>query len=184
MVCLEGKALSLFQWVESRTLIVTWQAFRLALLKKFRSSQEGTGYECLVELRQDGTIAEYREKFEQLSAPLKDISEEMLAGIFVNGLKDVIRVEVKMSPNLSLMDLMELAQRVEDRNLVLAQARARQHHRFFLSGASRGSALSTTLMKSTELPQALPSTKADVATTLALPGLKHDSVCHLSDVET
>lgn len=39
-------------------------------------------------------MTEYREAFESFSAPLKDLGEEVLMGIFLNGLKEEIRVDL------------------------------------------------------------------------------------------
>lgn len=67
-------------------------------------------------------MADFRELFEQVSAPLHDVSEEMLTVAFINALKEEIRAEIRLHPPLTLSGLMDLAQRVEDRNEALLQA--------------------------------------------------------------
>jgi hypothetical protein len=41
-----------------------------------------------------------------------------LKGIFLNGLKDVIRAELKLHPVERLTDLMDYAQRVDEKNVI------------------------------------------------------------------
>ncbi|KAF7802185.1 Retrovirus-related Pol polyprotein from transposon 17.6 [Senna tora] len=43
-----------------------------------------------------GSVVEYREKLELISAPLKDASEEMLIGAYQKGLKEDIQAELRM----------------------------------------------------------------------------------------
>ncbi|KAF7802166.1 putative mitochondrial protein [Senna tora] len=62
-------------------------AFKMELLRRFHQSQLGNGYEMLMALKQTGTVAEYREKFELLSAPLKDAPEDKLIGPKWNPIK-------------------------------------------------------------------------------------------------
>lgn len=72
----------------------TWTAFKWQVLGWFQHSQAGDAYEVLMALRKDGTVSEYREKFEALSAPLIEASDEMLMGAFRIGLKEDIRAEL------------------------------------------------------------------------------------------
>lgn len=51
-----------------------------------------------------------------MAAPLKCIPEEILIGLFLNGLKDEIKAEVRILSPLSLEQAMELAIRVEEKN--------------------------------------------------------------------
>ncbi|XP_009797900.1 uncharacterized protein [Nicotiana sylvestris] len=83
-VCLEGRALNWFQWRETRIPVVTWDVFRVAILQRYTPSQLGSLYEVLIGLQQTGSVAQYREDFELLSAPLKDADDEVLMGIFIN----------------------------------------------------------------------------------------------------
>ncbi|KAF7825234.1 1-phosphatidylinositol-3-phosphate 5-kinase [Senna tora] len=71
-VCMEGKVLNWLQWLETRMNIQSWSEFKKELLCRFHKSQQGNNYEMLMALKQEGTVAEYREQFELLSAPLKE----------------------------------------------------------------------------------------------------------------
>lgn len=74
-------------------------------------------------LRQTGTVTEYREKFESMLAPLNEASNEMLMGVFRNGLKEEIRAELRIMKFGSLQELMDLAHNVEERNIVVEKNR-------------------------------------------------------------
>lgn len=52
------------------------------------------------------------------AAPLDHISENILMGQFINGLKEKIRVEVQLLNPINLQQATELAMRVEERNKV------------------------------------------------------------------
>ncbi|KAF7815055.1 Retrotransposable element Tf2 [Senna tora] len=125
-VCLEGKALNWLQWLETKMVIVSWEVFKNELLRRFHQAQRGNGYEMLMALKQEGSVAEYREKFELLSAPLKNAPEEMLLGAYQNGLKDEIRAELRMVKAQNLMEVMDMAQQIEERNMVLAKIKEEQ----------------------------------------------------------
>lgn len=57
---------------------------------------------------------EYREQFELLSVPLCFIDEELMRRVFMNGLEEEIKTEVKMMGARSLNALMMLVWKVED----------------------------------------------------------------------
>ncbi|XP_031279870.1 uncharacterized protein LOC116138295 [Pistacia vera] len=122
-VCMEGRALSWYQWVESRAPFQSWDAFKTTLIDRFQPSFTGSAYEALVALKQDGTVTEYREQFEANDAPLKDLGEDLLKGIFANGLKEEIKVEIQLTQPTSLFGLMDQPHRVEERNWVLEKYR-------------------------------------------------------------
>ena len=62
---------------------------------------------------------EYQSSFEVLASPLQNLPEQLLEGIFINGLKPKIRAEVSLLKPVGLGHIMETAQRVEDRNELL-----------------------------------------------------------------
>ncbi|KAF7814687.1 Retrotransposable element Tf2 [Senna tora] len=100
-VCMEGKALNWLQWLETRMNIASWEMFKGELLRRFHQAQRGNGYEMLMALKQEESVAEFREKFELLSAPLKNAPEEMLIGAYQNGLKEEIRMRGESSRSVS-----------------------------------------------------------------------------------
>ena len=61
-------------------------------------------------------MAEYRETFERLLAAMQSTEEDWLRGVFVIGLKEEIRVELGLMEPRDLEHVMNLAQRIEERN--------------------------------------------------------------------
>ena len=61
------------------------------------------------------TSDEVSEKFERESAPLKKEERIMLKGIFLNGLKEKIQVELKLYDSKSLDELMDRVLLIEER---------------------------------------------------------------------
>ncbi|KAF7836177.1 Retrovirus-related Pol polyprotein from transposon 17.6 [Senna tora] len=122
-VCMEGKALNWLQWLEVRKPVQSWSEFKTELLRRFHESQQGNGYEILMAHKQSGTVGDYRERFELLSAPLKDATEEMLIGFYQNGLKEEVRAELRMTQAQNLLDVMDMSQKIEERNEVVERLR-------------------------------------------------------------
>ncbi|XP_031257121.1 uncharacterized protein LOC116115112 [Pistacia vera] len=118
-VCIEGLALNWYQWVDTRAPILSWSSFKLALVERFRHLHQGIAYEALVALKQLGTVTEFREQFEALSAPLREVGEVLLMGIFTNGLKEELRAELRLCRPKTLIELIEQAYCIEERNWVL-----------------------------------------------------------------
>ncbi|MCI84841.1 hypothetical protein A2U01_0106119, partial [Trifolium medium] len=52
----------------------------------------------------EGTVMEYREKFELLIAPLRREERVMLESIFLNGLKDEVQADMKLYDHQDLAD--------------------------------------------------------------------------------
>ncbi|KAF7810403.1 Deoxycytidylate deaminase [Senna tora] len=122
-VCIEGKALNWMQLMEVRNSVQSWSGFKKELIRRFHQSQQGNGYEILMAHKQTHNVGEYRERFELLSAPLKEVSEEMLIGFYQSGLKEEVRAELRMTQAQSLMDVMDMSQKIEERNEVVDRMR-------------------------------------------------------------
>lgn len=60
-------------------------------------------------------MADYIEQFEQYASFLKGNQQDYLIGIFLNGLKEDIKVEVKLYEPSNLVKLMRKAQMVEEK---------------------------------------------------------------------
>ncbi|EXB38291.1 hypothetical protein L484_013924 [Morus notabilis] len=116
VVSLEGEALAWFQWEDGRSPIRSWMVLKLMLLERFRPMQEGSLCEKFLSLRQETTVRDYRRQFEILAAPLTELSEQVLESTFVKGLKPEIRAEIRLMKPERLGRIMEVAQRVEERN--------------------------------------------------------------------
>lgn len=85
------------------------------VLSRFRSAHGETGEEKFLVLRQDGSVRKYRQWFELLAAPLSKISEALLEGHFIKWLKPEIKAELKVLKPKGLEEIMEAAQRIQDK---------------------------------------------------------------------
>ncbi|KAF7826714.1 Retrotransposable element Tf2 [Senna tora] len=106
-----------------RKPVQRWSDFKMELLRCFHQSQQGNGYEILMAHKQTSDVGEYRERFELLSAPLKEATEEMLIGFYQNGLKEEVRAELRMIQAQNLLDIMDMSQKIEERNEVVEKLR-------------------------------------------------------------
>ena len=70
-------------------------------------------------LKQTTTVEEFREKFELYANPLRETNLEYLKGIFLNGLKEEIKVEIKLHPMITLVEMMNYAQIIDEKNQAL-----------------------------------------------------------------
>lgn len=116
VVALEGDALKWFQWENRRRPIRRWDELKGFLLRQFRSASGGSLYEQWLSTNQTHTVAEYQRKFIETAAPLKGLTEEILLGQFLTGLKEEIRVEVRILNPINLEQAMEFAVRIEEKN--------------------------------------------------------------------
>lgn len=119
---MEGLALNWLQWVEARPPFTSWEMFKDELLERFLPWQ-GSAHEELMSLRQPGPVAKYRKQFELLSAPLRDMSDELLKEAFINGLSKDIKAEVRLIEPKRLAHVMSLAQKIEDKNLAIGSVK-------------------------------------------------------------
>lgn len=114
IVVLEGDAFKWYQWENKRHLIQRWADLKEFILRQFRSSSGGSLYEQWLLIVQTTTVREYRWNFIETVAPLDRISEEILLGQFLNGLKEDVKAEVQILNPKSLEQAMELALRVKN----------------------------------------------------------------------
>lgn len=64
-------------------------------------------------------MQEFHEKFEIYVRPLRITEQEYLKGIFLNGLKEEVRAELKLQLTGSLSEMMYIAQLTDEKNQVL-----------------------------------------------------------------
>lgn len=67
-------------------------------------------------------MSEYRQQFELLSAPLDGVSDDVLEGNFVNRLKAETKAELCLLNPKGLEQIMELAQRIEEKMALMRGA--------------------------------------------------------------
>lgn len=95
-----------------------WADLKNFILRQFRSINGGSLYEQWISTTQTTTVGEYRRRFIETASPLERVSEGVLLGQFIHGLKEDIKVEVRMLSPINLEQAMELAVRVEEKQRV------------------------------------------------------------------
>ena len=86
------------------------------LLERFCTSQEGTLLDQLFALRQSSSVHDFQQRFEVLSAPLKEVADAVLESAFVNGLREDVRPELRLWAPVGLLQMMRVGQQIEDKN--------------------------------------------------------------------
>jgi len=122
LIALEGKALNWFQWWETCNPKPTWDAFKIAVVRRFQPTMLDNPFEVLLGLKQTGQVEEYIENFEQYAGFLKNVEQDYLVGIFLNGLTEGIKAEVKLHEPKSLAELMMKAKMVEEKIRVTSKS--------------------------------------------------------------
>ncbi|PWA91318.1 Ty3/gypsy retrotransposon protein [Artemisia annua] len=117
VLCMEGQALAWFRWSEARSPFRTWEGLKRRLLERFQSSQEGTLYEQFLAITQEGSAREYVSLFETLAGQLVGISEQVMEGTFIKGLKPELRAAVRVMQPEGLNHAMKLAIMIDDNKL-------------------------------------------------------------------
>ncbi|CAH9052067.1 unnamed protein product [Cuscuta europaea] len=116
MVAMDDRALNWFQWWEQQAEEITWENLKDAVIRRFQPDLLQNPYGAMLSLKQTGTVEDYRDEFEKVIATQKNIDRGMLRGIFINGLKDEIKAELKLFNGKSLAATMDRAQAIEKKN--------------------------------------------------------------------
>ena len=93
---MEDEALIWFQDDEEVGLFTSWEAFVKSLHVRFGTTAYDDPMETLTRLRQVGLVVHYKGQYESLSNRVKELSENHKLSCFLSGLKEEIRVLVKM----------------------------------------------------------------------------------------
>ena len=115
---LDGIALQWHRWLNKFRGPLTWSEFVKAVLLRFGPTEYEDPSESLTRLRQTTTVAAYQEAFEKLSHQVDGLPESFLIGCFVAGLRDDVRIDVKIKQPHTLADAIGVARLIEERNLL------------------------------------------------------------------
>lgn len=88
------------------------------MLERFQSSQEGTLYEQFLAITQEGSAREYVSLFETLAGQLVGISEQVMEGTFIKGLKPELRSTVRVMQPEGLNHAMKLAIMIDENKMI------------------------------------------------------------------
>lgn len=85
-VSLDGEALSWYNWEINRRNFASWNQFKSGLMLRFGNLKIRGPSQSLFCIKQIGSIAEYVNKFEDLSSQVTGLDDLKLEGIFLNEL--------------------------------------------------------------------------------------------------
>lgn len=91
------------------------EELKTLMLHQFRPAGEGSLCEQFLGIKQEGTVTEYKRRFVTLATPVEGIPDDVLVSQFLNGLSPQIRAPERLGK------VMELAQKIEEKNTILAR---------------------------------------------------------------
>ena len=113
---MEGEALIWFQESEETEVFCDWEFLVQALHVRFGTTADDNPMETLTRLRQTTTMAMYKAQFEVLSNRIKGLSSSHKPSCFLSGLKDEIRLPVRMLNPQTLNEAFGLSKIQEEYN--------------------------------------------------------------------
>ncbi|XP_041011286.1 uncharacterized protein LOC121255061 [Juglans microcarpa x Juglans regia] len=111
---LEEEALVWFQDASEAGTFHSWEEFTQAVQVRFGSSAYDDPMEALTRLKQVHSVTTYKAEFELLSNRIKGVSEKNKLSCFLSGLKDEVRLPVRMLNPTTLNDAIGLAKIQEE----------------------------------------------------------------------
>jgi len=142
---MEGEALVWFQAADEADQFPTWEAFLQALLTRFGLVYDDP-MESLMQLHQTSTVAEYTTQFKALSNRLRGLSDRNRLSCFLSGLKDEVRLPLRMLSPRMLVAAFGLA-KLQEEYLTSTRCSVRQYSSYSsnkqLPWSSSGSSSST-----------------------------------------
>ena len=111
---MDGDALVWFQDSDENGVFATWEGFVDALLTRFGSIAYEDPMESLTKLRQTSNVVVYKGQFEALSNRIKGLLESHKLSCFLSGLKDEVRLPMKMLHPKNLNEAFGLAKIQEE----------------------------------------------------------------------
>ena len=104
-----------YQWERRHHSVLSWDALKKLLLRRFRTTATGTLHEQWLAHEQIGTMTEYQHRFIEILAPIEGVPEEIAKGQYIKGLKEEIWIEVRILDPVTLDQAMELFMRIEEK---------------------------------------------------------------------
>jgi len=113
---LTNVALQWYRWYTKTRGQLRWHEFVTALLHRFGPTDYEDPSEALSRLKQTTTVNAYQEAFEKLSHKVDGLPKNFLVGCFIAGLKDEIRLDVRVKQPRTLSESISVAHLIEERN--------------------------------------------------------------------
>jgi hypothetical protein len=111
---MEGRAMVWFQELKASKTVSNWEEFVRAIQIRFCRGAYDDPMETLSKLKQEGLLEDYKTKFDTLSLKVQGLPEAHKLSCFLGGLKDEIRLPVRMFNPKSHMDAYSLARIQEE----------------------------------------------------------------------
>lgn len=93
---------------------LTWEEYTKAILLRFGPTDYEDPSEALTRLKQTSSVEAYQESFEKLSHRVDGLPENFFVGCFIVGLRDDIRLDVKIKQPKTLADASGVARLIEE----------------------------------------------------------------------
>lgn len=106
---LEGDALDFYSWLSDDQPLTFWEELVQAFTKNFGPAEFQNPDEHLCSIKQTGSVQEYRQEFAKRSARVSNWPEHCLLGVFLNGLKEELKADVRIHKPRTIYNAMCLA---------------------------------------------------------------------------
>jgi hypothetical protein len=111
---MEGKALSWFQELKSSGSLSSWDEFLRAMKIRFGKGSYDNPMENLTNLKQVGSLEDYKTQFDTLATKVHALPDFHKLSMFLGGLREEIRLPVRMFNPKTLIDAYSLARIQEE----------------------------------------------------------------------
>ena len=118
----DGPTLNWYRAQEERDKFTGWSNLKDRLLTCFRFVREGSICGQFLRIMQQSMVEEYCNQFYKLMAPLSDLQDRVVEETFMNGLFPWIKAEVDFCRPVSLAQMIQAAQLVENREIIRNEA--------------------------------------------------------------
>jgi len=115
-----------YRWILSRKPFVTWSTFTEEMIAHYESIKRNIFFSQLINLKQNGSMAEHIEDFKKLNIRVTDIPEEHRIDVFIGTLKDNIQHEVCLWEPDSLEKAFKVAIKFESK--IMATRKSTTHN--------------------------------------------------------
>ncbi|GKB78344.1 retrotransposon gag domain, retroviral aspartyl protease [Tanacetum coccineum] len=112
---LEGDALDFYSWASTNQTMEYWEDLVRALQKIFGPTEFQNPDEYLCSLKQTGTVQEYRQEFAKRSSRVSNWPEHCLLGVFLNGLKEELKADVRIQKPRTVYKAVSIALEFESK---------------------------------------------------------------------
>ena len=120
---LEGDALDLFAWISAENNHLYWEELVKILHENYGPAEFQNPDEHLCNIKQTGTVQEYRQEFAKRVARVHDWPDHCLLGVFLSGLKEELKVDVRIHKPRNVFKAVSLALEFEEKSRPVSNPR-------------------------------------------------------------